>query len=260
MGYAEQLKSLDVLKQDSRLLKSPDSKEFIANLLHEYWPYSTFIRRNMERFLGRFEGKLRVKSANKHLEVAWGILSQSLGLEKIYAELEWAGREYWARPEFGFELSPSQPRVIVEGEERSFDDLIRFNLANFLEQNALNPQELVVETEDGIQPFELKNVGSAADLLGLRRRNNQRIAVEVLKHHKDVKSRPLHVGRAFLMANHAPRSDQKTAVTVSGKSYSDSAMPSWFGVIHTGCDGKLVANREKLRKPAGRKRNAPSRR
>ncbi|MGE3759660.1 MAG: hypothetical protein AB7H97_17975, partial [Pseudobdellovibrionaceae bacterium] len=28
--------------------------------------------------------------------------SAAFGISKLYAEMEWAGREYWARPQFGF--------------------------------------------------------------------------------------------------------------------------------------------------------------
>jgi hypothetical protein len=56
-----------------------------------------------------------------------GEFTTAFNLSKLYAEMEWRGREYWARPLFNFTLSDLQPIVCLNGCEIKFEDLIKRN-------------------------------------------------------------------------------------------------------------------------------------
>jgi len=160
-------------------------------------------------------------------------------LTKLYAELEWAGREYWARPQFGFALSDLQPIVLVNDSQTTFRELVRQNFGRFLQDHAISPQDLWMTKEGQEIEFDWSKLQSPADLLTIRAKNKKKIVVEALKAHNRIQRRLLNVGPAFLLASHQEKTGQSVRISVGGKAYSDSAMPPWFGVLESGCQKAL---------------------
>ena len=157
--------------------------------------------------------------------------SQTFALRSLYAELEWAGREYWARPEFGFRPSPLQPTVMYGGRRVSFEVLMVFNFAGFMRAHGIIDRDLCLRQEDGSEiPFDISQTNSPSMLRCIRRRDGQRVLVGVLKSPSHIQPRRLHFGHAFMVSDYHPRKDQLIRVRMGGIDYSDTAMPPWFGV------------------------------
>lgn len=152
-------------------------------------------------------------------------------LRTLYAELEWAGREYWARPEFGFRLSPLQPSVMYDGRKVSYEVLLLFNFGAFMRAHNVIDRDLCLHLTDGsVIPFDVHYTNSPSLIRCVRRRDGQRVAVNVLKSSENIQPRRLHFGHAFMVSDHQPRKDQLIRVRMGGIDYSDAAMPPWFGV------------------------------
>lgn len=157
-------------------------------------------------------------------------------ISNLYAEMEWAGREYWARPEFGFGLSELQPQVVVNGVEIPFRRMMRGNFANFLKRHSLSAEDLIIAGGGRTFPFSWNDIQDPGDVRLVMAKDLRRISVGVLKAHGTTQHRRLHVGKAFLLANHQVEDGQ---VLIGGKAYSDSAMPPWFGVVSSNCENSV---------------------
>lgn len=160
--------------------------------------------------------------------------SKALNVKKLYAELEWAGREFWSQPQFGFELSALQPSVRIHGRDSSFAELIQFNFSNFLKEHSLSTSDLRIVRDGKIADFDREQIVSPGYLRLVQRKDGQKVSVTVLKSFELVQQRLLHVGPAFMLADHTVKNGT-SPVTVGGQPKSLSALPSWFGVIHNRC-------------------------
>lgn len=166
--------------------------------------------------------------------------AQSFEIKKMYAEMEWAGREYWARPQFRFALSPLQPKVTMNGQQVPYPFLMQSNFRKFLGERGLSEADLYIASGNSVLPFDWNKMLSPADIRMVKRLDGGKVSVQTLKSFDFVKNEWLDVGAAFLLSDYHTKADRDDGIRVAGKAYSNSAMPPWFGVIDFSCTGDLA--------------------
>jgi hypothetical protein len=203
-------------------------------------------------FLLKFTGSPGQKGAEAHLELIKTDIARpdTRGLgSALYDELlatvkrlgyltlklnaDWTGRVVWAKK--GFEFDPEY-LPYIDGKRVSQEEFFRSNFERFLSAEGLSISQVGVKTSRGVQSLEsMRTLRQPADYLNLVRLDGSKVrADQYVDNFVIQEGAEAELGIAFLLRPYFPRRGQKVRAFQpdDGTFVSDSAAPSWNGVLH----------------------------
>ena len=157
-------------------------------------------------------------------------VAAALNIRRYHAEMKWGGRFFWADAKFKIKLADHQPRTRLNGVDIAPPALIRHVFTNFVSRRGLT----------AIPSRTFTRLMHPRELLLVKFDGDPRVEVEVLQERGKNIWRTLPPAQAFLRMNHDAIRNQTDFVEVNGVSYSDEAMPPWFGELAPTCQQSLV--------------------